>query len=81
MNILTTGDRARLAALAGINEAYLYQCLSGRREMGARVAVKVEQATRGELKRWQLCTRTWHLLWPELIDAEGAPEVPEQAAA
>ena len=73
-------ERARLAALARINEAYLYQCLTGRRDMGALEAVRVEVATRRVLRRWDLCTRNWHLIWPELIARKGAPAVPAQQA-
>jgi DNA-binding transcriptional regulator YdaS (Cro superfamily) len=79
MSTFNAADRARLADLAGINEAYLYQCLSGRREMGAKVAVQVEQATGGEVKRWHVCSKTWHQYWPELIGSQGAPQVPVTA--
>lgn len=68
-------ERVELAELAGINEQYLYQCLTGRRDMEATEAVRVERATGHRLRRWQL-RRNWHLTWPELIDAAGAPEVP-----
>jgi DNA-binding transcriptional regulator YdaS (Cro superfamily) len=74
-------DRRRLAAVAGISEAYLYQCLTGRRDMGPAEARRVENVTGGELMRWHLCQKTWHRIWPELADAEGAPEVSPSAAA
>ena len=78
---LSPPDRKALAATARINEAYLWQCLTARREMGATEAVRVEQATSGKLRRWHLCQRTWHRIWPELIGAEGAPEVAAEAKA
>jgi DNA-binding transcriptional regulator YdaS (Cro superfamily) len=66
-------DRRRLAALAGINQAYLYQCLTGRRDMGPVEARRVERATNGELTRRDLCGKTWRLIWPELLDVHEEP--------
>lgn len=31
-----------------------------------------------EVARWEMFPSTWHLVWPELINAEGAPAVPGQ---
>jgi DNA-binding transcriptional regulator YdaS (Cro superfamily) len=76
---ITAKDRADMAALAGINEQYLYQCLTKRRDMDATVAVKVEQVTGQRIRRWQL-RRDWHKTWPELIGVEGAPRVPAEVA-
>lgn len=74
-------ERKRLAEMAGVVEPYLYQCLTGRREMGAEVAVRVEIGTAGEIRRWDVCQESWHRIWPELIGVEGAPQVPAKAAA
>lgn len=30
----------------------------------------------GDVKRWELRPDDWHHIWPELIGAPGAPEVP-----
>jgi DNA-binding transcriptional regulator YdaS (Cro superfamily) len=81
MAAITPKDRARLAGMAGVSDQYLYQCLTGRREMGAQEAVRVEQQTAGELRRWQLCQATWHRIWPELVGTDGAPNVPAPAEA
>lgn len=72
---ITPADRRRLAAAAGINEQYLYQCLTGRRDMNPAEARRVEAVVGSELMRWDLCSKTWHQIWPELIGAEGAPAV------
>lgn len=69
-------ERIELASLAGYHEQYLYQCLTGRRSMDPKEAVRVERVTRGRLRRWHLCAKDWHEVWPELIGAEGAPAVP-----
>lgn len=70
---ITPEARRRLAAIAGINEQYLYQCLTGRRDMNPAEARRVEVLTAGELKRWQLCQKTWAGIWPELMGPDGAP--------
>jgi hypothetical protein len=66
-------QRKELAQSLDVNEQYLYQCLTGRREMGALEAVRVEQESGGVLRRWHVCSRTWHRIWPELVGQPGAP--------
>jgi DNA-binding transcriptional regulator YdaS (Cro superfamily) len=81
---LTPSERAALAELGKTDPAYLYQCLTGRRNMGPVEAVRVEKATKGKLRRWDLCPGNWHLIWPELIGKKGAPTpeaAPEKTAA
>lgn len=63
---ITPPERKRYAEMAGINEQYLYQCLTGRRDMGAAEAVRVERATRGMLTRRDLCQSSFASIWPEL---------------
>ena len=73
---ITAERRRQLAAATGTNEQYLYQCLTGRRDMNPGEARRLETATAGELHRWNLCQKTWHRIWPELVDTEGAPPAP-----
>jgi len=73
--------RRRIAGATGVSEPYLYQCLTGRRDMNPAEARRIEAETGGEVKRWHLCQRTWAGIWPELIGIEGAPPVPVQAKA
>lgn len=40
----------------------------------------IERATQGAVRRWDLRPADWHLIWPELIGAEGAP-VPSEPVA
>ena len=70
---LSPSERVRLAELGGTDPAYLYQCLTGRRNMGPVEAVRVEAATKKALRRWDLCPGNWHLIWPELVGKKGAP--------
>ena len=72
-------ERREIAQQVGVVEQYLYQCLTGRKEMRPIEAVRVERECGGRLRRWHLRRRTWHLVWPELVDADGAPPVPEDA--
>jgi DNA-binding transcriptional regulator YdaS (Cro superfamily) len=37
------------------------------------VCVRVERMSEGKVRRWELRTLDWALIWPELIDAPGAP--------
>jgi len=66
-NQLNPEDRKRLAALTGIDEQYLYQCLTGRRDMNPERARRAEAETKGELTRQMLCQKTYAGIWPELV--------------
>jgi len=82
MQKITASERQALADRHGLNERYLYQCLTGRRDMDAPKAAELERVSGGEIRRWHV-RRDWHLVWPELIGTEGAPAVPsdQQEAA
>lgn len=75
MDIPDSVERQAIAKRAGLNSAYLYQCVTRRRDMDARKAAELERTTAGRLRRWHL-RRDWHIVWPELVGAEGAPPVP-----
>lgn len=65
--IISPTDRRRMAEKASINEQYLYQCLTGRRDMGAIEARRVVDALEGELSLRDVCPNTWQLIWPDLM--------------
>jgi len=65
---ITPDERRQLAEKVGINEQYLYQCLTGRREMSASEAVRVEMESEGRLNRKMLCQESWKGIWPELVE-------------
>lgn len=79
MRQITAQERKRLAAAVGVTDQYLYQCLTGRRDMDAAEARRAEARTDCALRRWQLRQSDWHRIWPELIGMEGAPPVPIDA--
>ena len=66
---ITPDERRQLAEKVGMNEQYLYQCLTGRREMSASEAVRIEQESQGRVSRKMLCQGCWQLIWPELVEA------------
>lgn len=76
MDPFTTEQRNALAAELGIDPLYLYQLLTGRREMEPKAAVRLEARSGQRLRRWHLRAKTWHEVWPELIGADGAPPAP-----
>lgn len=76
MSNITSQQRRCIAELLGLSEQYLYQCLTGRRQMDPAEAVRIETESGGKLQRWDLRHADWHLIWPELIGADGAPAAP-----
>ena len=69
---ITPSERRELAKQVGLNDQYLYQCLTGRRDMNPAEARRVEDETGGKLKRQYLCQKTWRGIWPELATTEEA---------
>ena len=70
----TPDERRSLAVRIGVSEQYLYQCLTGRRDMSAPEARRIETETGGVLTRLMLCQKTWSLIWPELATPDSAQE-------
>lgn len=68
----TPEERKRIATLTGIDEQYLYQCLTGRRDMNPERARKAETDSNGEVTRQMLCQKTFAGIWPELAEAKAA---------
>jgi DNA-binding transcriptional regulator YdaS (Cro superfamily) len=58
--------RRELAQLHCINDDWLYQCLTGRRDMDPVKALELESATNGEITRFMVCQTRGRLIWPEL---------------
>lgn len=72
-NHITAQERKNIAALAGVHEQYLYQCLTGRRDMNPGEARRVEDLTNKVVRREMLCQKTWQAIWPELAARADAP--------
>jgi DNA-binding transcriptional regulator YdaS (Cro superfamily) len=76
--VLSPDDRRRLAALVNVNPATLYQAMTAKNfGFSPAECVRIERESLQELRRWDLRPKDWHLIWPELIGADGAPELPE----
>lgn len=67
---LTPEQRRDVAAKVGVHEQYLYQCLTGRRDMNPAEARRIESETAGLITRQMLCQKTWRGIWPELADQQ-----------
>jgi len=71
---ITPEERRSWAEKAGINEQYLYQCLTGRRDMSAAEASRIEGISGGAITRKMICQKTWQAIWPELVEAVAVVE-------
>ena len=47
------------------------------RSIPVRWCSLIETYTKGEVARWTMRPRDWHILWPELKRRKDAPPVPE----
>lgn len=63
---LTPEKRKAVAAALGVNDPYLYQCLTGRRDMNPAEAYRLERESKGVITRKMLCQKTWAGIWPDL---------------
>lgn len=70
MKQITPDERKRLAETLGVNEQYLYQCLTGRRDMNPAEAMRLEIATDKQLTRQMLCQSTYAAIWPDLAESQ-----------
>jgi len=63
---ITPEQRRFWAEKLGASEQYLYQCLTGRRDMNPAEALRIETESAGVLTRQMLCQKTWRGIWPDL---------------
>lgn len=68
--------RASLAERAGTSYLHLRNIAFSGKSCGAALAVAIEQATDGAVCRRDLRPDDWWRIWPELIGADGTPEIP-----
>lgn len=73
------GGISKLAALMGRSP----QVVSNWRARGVPLneCASLEAASGQVVRRWDMRPDDWHLIWPELIGADGAPAVPATAEA
>lgn len=70
-------ERERLAGAAGTTYLHLKNVAFSGKPCGDKLAVSLERETGRAVRRWDMKPDDWWQIWPELIGAEGAPEVPE----
>lgn len=72
---ITPTRRKELAQIHSVNADYLYQCLTGRRDMKNAEAMRIETESNGELTRQMLCQSSYMDVWPDLKPKEQAEKV------
>ncbi len=70
------GSQVVLARRLGRTKAAINQWKLPGRFPTVIACVDIEQIPAGEVKRWHLRPIDWHRVWPELVNAPGAPPVP-----
>lgn len=65
-----------LASAVGVSDVTVSQWRSRQKVPSPAMAVDVERATSGVVRRWDLRPDDWWRIWPELIGQPDAPAVP-----
>jgi DNA-binding transcriptional regulator YdaS (Cro superfamily) len=73
--------RERFAKDCGTTWGHMRNSSYGLRALAPEVCVLAERLSDRAVRRWELRPDDWHLIWPELIGAPGAPKVAKQAKA
>lgn len=81
MTEITAQERQRIASVLDLNEQYLYQMLSGRREAPPKHCADIERVSGCVVMRWDLRPTDWHRIWPELVGRKGAPQPTTEASS
>jgi hypothetical protein len=75
---VSADDRRRLEQITGVEEQYIYQCMTGRKQMEPAEAIRFEAVS--GVPRWLLRKHDWWRIWPEITLGCGAPPVPPEGA-
>ncbi|WP_374257656.1 transcriptional regulator [Aquabacterium sp.] len=67
--------QAELARRLGVTPPMVQQWKTGLRPVPAQYCPAIERVTKGKVTRKDLRPDDWHLIWPELIGPDGAPEL------
>lgn len=81
---LCPGERKLFAAAVDTSLGHLQNVMYGCKPCSPELASAIELESKKHgahqtVKRWDLIPETWHRIWPELVGAEGAPELPDAA--
>jgi|GEM_PF-1991668 len=69
---------AEFALAVGTTVGHLNNVAYGLRIASAALARRIADVSKGDVAVWETRPEDWHLIWPELIGAEGAPLVDQQ---
>ncbi|HBH39604.1 MAG TPA: hypothetical protein DDX06_14605 [Curvibacter sp.] len=79
---LSVGELAAAIGIKNPAQVRQWQHAYANRQPGPEYCVAIEKATSGAVRRWDLRPDDWYRIWPELIGADGAPQIPaDQTAA
>lgn len=78
---LAGGPAAVARGLGGISVQAVCFYRDGKRQMPADLMAELERLCGQRLRRWHFRPRDWHRVWPELVGADGAPEMPGRQMA
>lgn len=73
--------RVLLADRCGTSFLHLRNIAFSGKSCGYPLAAAIERETGGAVRRWELRPNDWHVVWPELVGAVDAPDVPLAVAA
>ena len=77
----TQEQRADFALRVGTTLGHLNNVSYRQRTASAALTRSIAAGTDGLVREWELRPDDWHLIWPELVGAVGAPIVPGSAPA
>jgi DNA-binding transcriptional regulator YdaS (Cro superfamily) len=79
LNSLPPSEQSAFAERCGTTIGYLRKALSTGSVLRPELMVAIERESGRLVRRWDMRPTDWHLVWPELVNTEGAP--PVEAAA
>ena len=72
--IAQLGGVSKLASALGVGQSAVSNWRARGTTLDAAHCAAIERATAGAVTRRDLRPDDWHLIWPELVDSDGAPE-------
>lgn len=67
------GSQQAMATALGVTKAAVWQWKDDGRQVPVQHCAQIVRFTQGAVRHWELRPDDWHLIWPELIEAEGSP--------
>lgn len=77
--IASVDSQSALASRIGVKQQHVWNWVNRGDRIPAEHCVSIERVTSGTVMRWDLRPDDWHLIWPELIGADGAPAIEAKA--